>query len=147
MKDPQTESALNYFDYLAKCFPVMCASDEFHFLPRVERASQYYDQIDNLDADVIEECLFNLREFQDKFDRLASHENDFEKLTDLELLKANAAGILIELEMKQSWRNNPLLYLKIAFMPDCELFPGCCNRPLTILAACQEPITKLRSPC
>jgi hypothetical protein len=116
MKDPQTELALHYFDYLAKCFPVMCASDEFHFLPRAETASQYYDQLDNLDADVIRECLFNLREFQDKFDLLASHENDFEKFTDLELLKANAAGILTELEMKQSWRNNPLLYLKIAFI-------------------------------
>jgi hypothetical protein len=116
MKDPQTELALNYFDYLAKCFPVMCASDEFHFLPQVESASQYYDQVDNLNADVIEECVFNLREFQDKFDRLASHENDFEKHTDLKLLKANAAGILIEIEIKESWRNNPLLYLKIAFI-------------------------------
>jgi hypothetical protein len=116
MKDPQIESALQYFDYLSKCFPVMCASDEFHFLPQAETASHYYDQVDNLDADVIRECLFNLRKFQDKFDRLASHENDFEKLTDLKLLKASVAGILIELEMKQSWRHNPLLYLKIAFI-------------------------------
>jgi hypothetical protein len=110
------ELASRYFDYLAKCFPVMCASDEFHFLPRAERAGQYYDRIDNLDADAINECLFNLKELRDKFDRLARHENDFEKLTDLELLKANVAGILIELKMKQSWRNNPLLYLKIAFI-------------------------------
>ena len=116
MKDPQIESALQYFDYLSKCFPVMCASDEFHFLPQAETASHYYHQVDNLDADVIRECLFNLRKFQDKFDRLASHENDFEKLTDLKLLKASVAGILIELEMKQSWRHNPLLYLKIAFI-------------------------------
>ena len=116
MKDPQTESAMQYFDYLSKCFPVMCASDEFHFLPQAETASHYYDQVDNLDADLIRECLFNLRKFQDKFDRLASHENDFEKLTDLELLKGSVAGILIELEMKQSWRHNPLLYLKIAFI-------------------------------
>ncbi len=116
MKDPQAELALQYFDYLAKSFPVMCASDEFHFLPRAETAGRYYDQVDNLDADVIGECLFNLREFQDKFDLLARHENDFEKFTDLELLKANVAGILIELETKQSWRHNPLLYSKIAFI-------------------------------
>lgn len=94
----------------------MCASDEFHFLPQVETASHYYDQVDNLDADVIRECLFDLRKFQDEFDCLASHENDFEKLADFELLKASVAGILIELEMKQSWRHNPLLYLKIAFI-------------------------------
>ncbi|MFH2218220.1 MAG: hypothetical protein ABII68_00995 [Pseudomonadota bacterium] len=28
----------------------MCASDEFHFLPRVESASRYYDRLDDLDA-------------------------------------------------------------------------------------------------
>ncbi len=116
MKDPQTELALQYFDYLAKCFPVMCASDEFHFLPRAETACHYYDQVDNLDVDVINKCFFDLREFRDKFDLLANHENDVDKLTDLEVLKANVAGILIELETKQSWRHNPLLYIKIAFI-------------------------------
>ena len=116
MKGPQTELPLEYFDYLAKCFPVMCASDEFHFLPRAEMASQYYDRLDDLDADAINECVFKLRKFEEEFDRLANHENDFEKLIDLELLKANVAGILIELEKKQSWRHNPLLYLKVAFI-------------------------------
>ena len=116
MKNPHAELALQYFDFLAKSFPVMCASDEFHFLPQAEKASHYYDQLDNLNAEAIGECLFNLKEFQYKFDLLAEHENDFEKLTDLELLKANVAGILIELETKQSWRHNPLLYLKIAFI-------------------------------
>ena len=116
MKGPQTELALEYFDYLAKCFPVMCASDEFHFLPRAEMASHYYDQVDDLDADIINECVFRLRKFEGQFDLLAKHENDLEKLIDLELLKANASGILIELEEKQSWRHNPLLYLKIAFI-------------------------------
>ena len=29
------ELAENYFDYLAEHFPVMCASDEFHFMPRI----------------------------------------------------------------------------------------------------------------
>jgi len=116
MKDTQTELALRYFDYLARCFPVMCASDEFHFLPRAEGACQYYDKLDNFDRNVIEECLSTLKEFQNKFDLLAVHENDFEKLIDLELLKANVAGVLIELEMKQSWRHNPLLYLKVAFI-------------------------------
>lgn len=116
MKDTQTELALRYFDYLARCFPVMCASDEFHFLPRAEGACQYYGKLDNFDRNVIEERLSTLKEFQNKFDLLAVHENDFEKLIDLELLKANVAGVLIELEMKQSWCNNPLLYLKVAFI-------------------------------
>ena len=116
MKGTQTELALRYFDYLAECFPVMCASDEFHFLPRAETASRYYDQVDNLDIDAIDECLFTLKQFQNKFNLLTIDENDLEKLIDLELLKGNVAGILIELEKKESWRHNPLLYLKIAFI-------------------------------
>jgi uncharacterized protein (DUF885 family) len=116
MKDQQTELALHYFDYLAKRFPVMSASDEFYFLPRSEAASQYYDLVDNLDADAIDECVFALKDFQKKFDALAIHEHDLEKLADLELLRANIAGILIELETKRSWCHNPLLYLKIAFI-------------------------------
>ena len=116
MSDPQAELTDHYFDYLAKCFPVMCASDEFHFLPRIQAASQHYDQLDNLDADLIEECLSILRTFQQKFDFMAAQESDFERLTDLELLTASVSGILIELGLKRSWRHNPLLYLKIAFI-------------------------------
>ncbi len=115
MKDPQTELASDYFEYLAKCFPIMCASDEFHFFPRAQAASGYYDQTDDLHADVIGECLWTLREFQKKFGLLAGHENDLERLADLELLRANATGIISEFDVKQSWRHNPLLYLKIAF--------------------------------
>jgi hypothetical protein len=116
MNDPQAELTLHYFDYLSKCFPVMCASDEFHFLPRAQMASRYYDQLDNLDRDLIDECLSTLRKFQNKCDLMTAYENDLEKLTDLEMLKANASGVLIELEMNRSWRHNPLLYLKIAFI-------------------------------
>jgi uncharacterized protein (DUF885 family) len=116
MNDSTNEVAMQYFDYIAKCFPVMCASDEFHFLPRAEMASQYYDQLDNLDRDRIQECLSMLKEFQNRCNLITARENDLEKITDLELLKANASGILIELEMKESWRHNPLLYLKIAFI-------------------------------
>ena len=116
MKDDQDRLASEYFDYLAKRFPVMCASDEFHFLPRAQKAGQYYDRLDNLDSNAIGDVLSTLRELRKRFRLLAAHETDFEKLADLELLASNIAGILIELAMKQSFRHNPLLYLKIAFI-------------------------------
>lgn len=106
----------DYFQYVAQHFPVMCASDEFHFLPRAQAASRYYDRLDSLSERAISECICALKAFQRKCDLLASHETALERLIDLDLLKANMAGILIELEMKQSWRYNPLLYLKIAFI-------------------------------
>ncbi|HYA41877.1 MAG TPA: DUF885 family protein [Syntrophobacteraceae bacterium] len=104
----------SYFDYLAKSFPVMCASDEFHFLPRAAAASGYYDRMESIDGLSIEEHIFVLKEFQKKFRLIGDVEGDLEKLTDLELLNSSIAGILIELDKNRSWVHNPLLYLKIA---------------------------------
>ena len=116
MKDPQAELAGRYFNYLARCFPVMCASDEFHFFPRAQATSRYSLRTENLKPEAIYETVSTLKKFKDKIELFAGQENDIERLTDLELLKANLTGILIELETKQSWRHNPLLYLKIGFI-------------------------------
>ena len=116
MNDSLAKLTDDYFDYIAECFPVMCASDEFDFLPRAERATHYYDRVDNLDRDAIWQYSSTLRKLLSRCDAMVSNENDPEKMSDLALLKANASGILIELEQKQSWRRNPLLYLKIAFI-------------------------------
>jgi len=116
MPESQEKLTESYFDYLAKSFPVMCASDEFHFLPRSEAASRYYDRMEILDPGLIEECIFTLREFRRNFDFLAAGEDDLERRIDLELLNSSIAGIMIELEENRLWRHNPLLYLKIAFI-------------------------------
>ena len=116
MKAPHIQLASHYFDNLAVRFPVMCASDEFHFLPRVQAASKYYDRLDDLEAGAIDECVDQLRSFRQDLNRLTADEKDLETLIDLDLLKANIAGILIELEQNKSWRHNPLLYLKIVFV-------------------------------
>ena len=105
-----------YFDFLAIRFPVMCASDEFHFLPRVAAASRYYDCMESLDRETVEECIGILKEFESKFDRLARDETELEKTIDLELLKASVGAILFEFEENRSWRHDPGLYLKIAFI-------------------------------
>jgi uncharacterized protein (DUF885 family) len=116
MKAPHIQLALRYFDDLAGRFPVMCASDEFHFLPRAQAAAIYYDRLDDLEECAIEECVGQLRSFKQELNFLTAGEKDLEKLIDLDLLTANVAGILIELEQNKSWRHNPLLYLKIVFI-------------------------------
>jgi hypothetical protein len=114
--DDYKKLALTYFNYLAQRFPVMCASDEFDFLPRAENASQHYDKLDTLEAVAIEETIDTLKQFQKDFAFPNDETGDLDNLIDLNLLKANAAGILIELDSKRSWQYNPLLYLKIAFI-------------------------------
>ena len=116
MADSSTKLAQRYFEYVARHFPVMCASDEFHFLPRAQAAADYYDQLDNLDSKNLARRLERLKAFQEDFVRLANQCDDLEEMIDLELLQANVAGILIEFERKKSWQYNPLLYLKIAFI-------------------------------
>jgi uncharacterized protein (DUF885 family) len=106
----------DYFLFLAERFPVMCASDEFHFLPRAEIARNYYDRLEDFDAQRLVEITAEIQKFQQEFSHLAAQETDLERHIDLECLHANAAGILIELETKRSWQYNPLLYLKIAFI-------------------------------
>jgi hypothetical protein len=111
-----TDLATDYFQYLAMCFPVMCATDEFHFLPRAQAASLHYDKVEDLSPSRMSECVCNLKQYQKQCDLRARHEKDLETFIDLELLKANMAGALIELKIKETWCHNPLLYLKIAFI-------------------------------
>ncbi|MGD9045597.1 MAG: DUF885 family protein [Desulfobacterales bacterium] len=108
--------AASYFDFLAERFPVMCASDEFDFLPRAENASKHYDKLDTLEADAIEETIDKLKQFKKGFTRADGGTEDLDNIIDLDLLRANVSGILIELDIKRSWQFNPLLYLKIAFI-------------------------------
>lgn len=108
--------ASEYFAWMARRFPVMCASDEFPFLPRATHASQYYDRLDDLSRDAVDEAIQTLRGFRRRLNGLAIAEEDLEENLDMAMLRGNMAGALIELERSRSWRHNPLLYLKIAFL-------------------------------
>ncbi len=114
LNNRHNEIALRYFNLLSKRFPVMCASDEFHFLPRAENAMNYYDKMDNLSAETVNEVVSELKVFQKELSFLAEREVQLENTIDIELIKANIAGILIEFDRNRSFCHNPLLYLKIA---------------------------------
>ncbi len=105
--------ANEYFSLLARAFPVMCASDEFHFLPRVQRAATYLDRVEELSPLEIAAAIGSVRDFQTQLQQQPSA-HDFEEEIDRQFLLHNMAGLLLELEEIQSWRHNPLLYLKIA---------------------------------
>jgi len=116
MSDPIIKLAEPYFDFMAQRFPVMCASDEFHFIPRAQNAKHYYDRLDNLEADAISETITILQHFQKEFYQQTHRETDLENLIDLQMLMASVAGVLIALDKNRIWRSNPLFYLKIAFI-------------------------------
>jgi uncharacterized protein (DUF885 family) len=105
-----------YFAYLGAHFPVMCASDEFTFMPRAQAASGFYDRLDNLDADYLGDCLRAVKEFSSLFAACAREERDSERRLDIDVLQGSTSALLLELEQRRSWRCDPLLYLKVAFI-------------------------------
>ena len=104
--------AQEYFSLLARAFPVMCASDEFHFLPRVQEAVGFLDSMDELSQEAIGSVMDSVRDLQAQLQK-EPEVLDFEEEIDRQLLLHNMAGVLIEWEEIQSWRHNPLLYLKV----------------------------------
>lgn len=116
MIDLHDDIGARYFAYLGAHFPVMCASDEFTFMPRAQAASSYYDKLDSLDGDHLEECIRAVKEFRFLFAGCARKETNGERRLDLHLLQGSASAILLELEQRRSWRYDPLLYLKVAFI-------------------------------
>ena len=116
MTDPHYDLADRYFAYLGAHFPVMCASDEFTFMPRAQAASGYYDRLESLDPDHLEDCIRAVKEFRSLFDARAREEMDSERRLDLDLLQGSTSALLLELEQRRSWRHDPLLYLKGAFI-------------------------------
>jgi hypothetical protein len=116
MEDPQYAIADRYFAHLGAHFPVMCASDEFTFMPRAQAASSYYDRLDSLDADHVEDSLRTVNEFRALFAAAAREEKERERRLDLDLLLGSTSAVLLELEQRRSWRYDPLLYLKVAFI-------------------------------
>ncbi len=113
---PFIQKAGRYFAFLAEHFPVMCASDEFHFMPRAEAAAEYYDVLENLDRNVLRENLQEIHRFREEFEKTPVPEGDLESSIDKSLLLSNIDGILIELEDKAVLTHNPLIYLKVAFI-------------------------------
>jgi hypothetical protein len=122
--------ANRYFRYLAEQFPVMCASDEFHFLPRAENACEHYNRLDSLDAARVSQVLKDLTRFERELEQLPSvvlngdshrpgagpQPSRLERHIDLVLLRSSVDALRIELELNRSWLHNPLLYLKIALI-------------------------------
>lgn len=101
-----------YFSLLARAFPVMCASDEFHFLPRVQEAAQFLEIMDDLSQKAIASVVDSVHALQAQLQK-QPREQDVEEEIDRQVLLHNMAGLLIEFEEVKSWRHNPLLYLKV----------------------------------
>ncbi len=120
--------AADYFSFLARTFPVMCASDEFHFMPRAEEACRFYGYLDSMGKTSIQDCTNRLKAYRRDLDHMLEDpvfrsidqgkvcQTILEDYIDLYLLKSSLSAMFIEFEYKRSWEHDPLLYLKIGFI-------------------------------
>jgi len=107
----------HYFAFLAKHFPVMCASDEFHYIPRAENASNYYGCLDDFSEERIKNFIYWLKNQKEQIKGLYRENiNNPDILIDIEMLRMSIKALESEFIQKKVWIHDPLLYLKIAFI-------------------------------
>lgn len=103
----------DYFGYLAANFPVMCASDEFPFLPRATKSIQFLSSLDIINKDKINGAIGHIRSLRSSLERLDLEGAELDTFLDVHILKMNMASFLHAFGNREIWKTDPLLYLKI----------------------------------
>ncbi len=113
-KERVRELAKEYFAHLARLFPVMCSSDEFHFLPRLAAPRERARGFDSLDPDLIEELLGSTALLRAELLSLDTAALGLEAEIDRQMILSSMAALELDLKECPLFRHEPVLYLKIA---------------------------------
>lgn len=108
------EIAGEVFAHLSRVFPVMCSSDEFHFLPRLGPSPGENPGLDSLDADLIEELLGKGAGWARELKSIDPALLDIETEADRRMLLSSLAAIDLDFGLSPVFRHEPVVYLKIA---------------------------------
>jgi len=120
--------AENYFDYMARNYPVMCASDEFYCLPCIEKTVEFPDSLDSFDKNRIKQHISHVKSLKDSLEKTASGINNLEDEIDTVLLKESMVSFLREFEETKIWEIDPTLYLRIVLLGASNGSPGRINK-------------------
>jgi len=107
--------AKKYFAYVAKHFPVMCASGAFPLLPPVTEASKRMDRLDDLSRKGITKHVATLNRYKADFLTAASKAATPEEAAQAQALALSVSGAITELDTIRTWEKAPELYLNVAF--------------------------------
>jgi hypothetical protein len=110
-----SRSAKKFFAYLAKSYPVMCASGAFPMMPPVTDASRWLDRLDDLSAKGIAKHVSALNGFRRDFLNEAAKSNDAETRGRARALAMSAGAAVAELDGTRAWQRAPEFYLQVAF--------------------------------
>ncbi len=121
-KSGVAEIAQDYFDYMAKSYPVMCLSDEFYFFPRAKKAIEYLDILDGFDEDKIKHDVSRVKSLRSALEKINLPDLDIEAQIDFTLLRQSLSTFLREFDQVKIWQIDPGIYLKASLLGSCR--PG-----------------------
>ena len=110
-----------YFGMMARNYPVICASDEFYFFPRVRESLSFLDRVDDFGRDKIEENIGVVKGLLCELDGVDGTGLGLEERIDLELIRNSMLSFLREFDQIRVWQRDPAFYLKIVLMEHLEL--------------------------
>jgi len=108
-------AASKYFSYIAKAFPVMCASGAFPHMPPVADAAKWLDRYDDLSKKGIAKHTDKLKIFLKDFQTAETKANTPEERITARALALSVSCAITELDGIRAWEKSPALYLQIAF--------------------------------
>jgi len=106
----------DYFDYMARNYPVMCLSDEFYFFPRAKKGARFLNFLDSLDEQKIKQDISCIKNLKSSLGKLNSKGLGLEARIDLALLNQSMSTYLREFDELKIWQTDPSLYLKILLL-------------------------------
>lgn len=109
------KAAGKYFSYIAKAYPVMCASGAFPLMPPVVDAAKWLDRFDDLSKRGIAKHVARLKRFQSDFELAETKADTPLDRATARALALSASCAITELDAVRTWEKSPALYLQIAF--------------------------------
>jgi len=107
--------AKKFFAYVAKHFPVMCASGAFSLMPPVAEAAKWLDRLDDLSRDGIIRHVAILNGFKNDFLAAEARAATPQEKAEARALALSAGGAVAELDSFRTWEHEPDFYLLVAF--------------------------------
>ena len=107
--------AKKFFAYLAKHYPVMCASGAYSMMPPVTESSKWLDRLDDVSRRGILTHVDSLLAFRRDFLAAADKTKDPAERAENLALALSAGGAATELDGNRQWERSPEFYLQVAF--------------------------------
>lgn len=115
MASMKIKAAGKYFSYIAKAYPVMCASGAFPLLPPVADAAKWLDRYDDFSKRAIAKHVARLTKFQQEFEQAEARSEDPLTRATARALALSVSCAILELDTIRTWERFPTLYLQVAF--------------------------------